>query len=147
MSMRRSTLSERQKAVALLVALGQFSYRQIAKKVGINRNSITLWVKDQRIQDLITKFQADIERKFLDMALESTHQDNSPLMQKAADKLSEMLDSKSQKRQLGVIKFLLESGMLDEVLQQRERERRQQESSSPLRLSDDLRMQMKAKQF
>jgi transposase-like protein len=139
MSMRRSCLNERQKAVALLVALGQFSYRQIAKQVGINRNSVTLWLKNAQVLALVAKFQADIEEKMEDQALLSVTSKNTLLLGKALQKMEQMLESKSQKKQMAVIKFLLGQSGVEQVMQQRQQDRTQRESNSPLRLSEDVR--------
>ncbi|GEM_PF-6368475 len=106
--MRRSTLNERQKCVALLIATGQYTYQEIAKQAGIHFNSITRWVKkDERFQALVTQFQEDIAQKLEDMALESMFRKNSPLIQKATSKLNEMLEGKSQRKQMDAIQFLL----------------------------------------
>ena len=113
--MRRTTLSEKHKAVALLVALGQLTYQEIARQVGLHYNSITNYLKDERVQALVSEFQENIQSKLEDMTQESVYRKGGPLLVKAVDKLEEMLASKSQKRQLAVIKLLLEHGALPQV--------------------------------
>jgi hypothetical protein len=49
------------------------------------------------------------------MTIESVHRKNTLLLTKAVDKLEQMLGSKSQKRQLAVIKMLLDYGALPHV--------------------------------
>ena len=141
--MRRSTLSERQKAVALLVALGQMSYIEIARMVRVNRNTVTNLLKDAQVQALVEKYQADIERKLLDMALESTHRDNGALMEKAVEKLSAMLDGKSSKQRMEAIRFLLHGALPD----QKPQEKPQEESSYPLRLPQEIRALLRPQKY
>jgi hypothetical protein len=143
--MRRTTLNEQQKAAALLIGLGQFDYRHIAKQVGVHRNSIGNWLRDERFQRLVAKFQNDIERKFADMTVEAVHRKHGLLFTKAVEKLEAMLESKSQKRQMQVIKFLLESGALDDVIRKKQGDQ-QGEQFSPLRLDPELRSRLRVTQ-
>src|SRR5215475_9829518 len=90
--MRRTTLTEKHKAVALLIiALGQLSYIDIARMVQINRNSVTNWLKDAQFLALVEKFQAHIEDKLEDQALESVQRKNEVLLPKALKELEKML--------------------------------------------------------
>jgi hypothetical protein len=58
---RRATVSEKQRAVALLVALGQFNYRQIAQQAQCHYNSITAWMKNAQVLALVLRFIIDAQ--------------------------------------------------------------------------------------
>jgi transposase-like protein len=143
--MRRTTLNEKQRALALLVALGQFTYQEIARQIGIHHNSVTNWLKDERIQALVNEIQHDIQDKMEGMALESVQRKNTFLLSKAIETLERMLTSKSQKKQLAVIRLLLEYGVLDEVIHKKQDEP-QGEQISPLRLDPELRSRLRVTQ-
>jgi len=70
--MRRSTITEQQRAAALLLAAGQHEYKEIARMIGVHRNSISSWARDPRILELVEKLQGDIEGKLEDMSIEAT---------------------------------------------------------------------------
>jgi len=135
---RRGVLSEKQKAVALLLALGQLTFREIVRQVECHYNSITNWTKNAQVQALVSEFQKGIEAKMEDMALESIRRKNDLLLPKALQKLEDMLSSRSQRKQLQVIKFLLEHGAVPNG------EGEPQESQSPLRLSPEAQAWLKA---
>ena len=136
--MRRTTLTEKHKAVALLIALGQLTFLEIAKMVDVHRNSITNWLKDARVQVLVGEFQQGIQDKLEDMTIEAVHRKNTLLLTKAVEKLEQLLESKSQKRQLAVIKMLLEYGALPHVIQEKQDDP-QKERPSLIRLDPKLR--------
>jgi hypothetical protein len=140
--MRRTTLSEKHKAVALLVALGQLTYQEIAKQAGIHHNSVTNWLKDERVQALVREFQQDIQDKLATMAVESTHRKNGPLIMKAVDKLEQMLEAKSPQRQLDAIQFLLGGPLAHQDAQKRP----QGEQPSLIRLRPEVRSSLKSKE-
>jgi transposase-like protein len=143
--MRRTTLNEKQRALALLVALGQFTYQEIARQIGIHHNSVTNWLKDARIQALVSEFQRDMQDKLEGMALESVQRKNGLLLGKAIETLETMLTSKSQRKQLAVIRLLLEYGVLDEVIHKKQGDA-QGEQPSPIRLDPKLRTHLKVTQ-
>jgi|SRR5882724_2625687 len=143
--MRRTTLTEKHKAVALLIALGQLSFLEIAKMVDVHRNSVTNWLKDERVQVLVGEFQEHIQSKLEDMTIESVHRKNTLLLTKAVEKLEQLLESKSQKRQLAVIKMLLEYGALPQVRHEIQ-DAPHEERPSLIRLDPALRSRMKVKQ-
>jgi Sigma-70, region 4. len=142
--MRRKTLNEKQRALALLVALGQFTYQEIARQIGIHHNSVTNWLKDARIQALVSEFQRDMQDKLEGMALESVQRKNGLLLGKAIETLERMLTSKSQRKQLAVIRLLLEYGVLDEVIHKKQGDA-QGEQPSPIRLDLELRSRLRVK--
>jgi AcrR family transcriptional regulator len=134
--MRRSTLTEQQKCVALLVAIGQHTYKQIAQMARCHFNSITRWVnKDERFQALVQYFQENIAQKLETLALESTYQDNSPLMKQAVHTLESFLHSGSSQKQMAAIHFLLGGALQHQPERQ---ERPQPERSSLVRLQEDI---------
>ena len=137
--MRRTTLTEKQKAVALLVASGQHEYKAIAQMVGCHFNSVTNWLRDERVQALVTTFQENIQDKLENMALESTHRKNSPLLIKAAEQLEKLLESKSPQRQMEAIKFLLNGS----ITHHEKQDGPQGEQLSPLRLDPELRSRLR----
>jgi transposase-like protein len=143
--MRRTTLNEKQRALALLVALGQFTYQEIARQLGIHHNSVTNWLKDARIQALVGEFQRDMQDKIEVMALEAVTRKNTFLLSKAIETLERMLTSKSQRKQLAVIRLLLEYGVLDDVIQKKQDDP-QGERPSPIRLDPQLRSRLRVKQ-
>jgi hypothetical protein len=120
--MRRSVLSERQRAFATLIGLGQYQHKQIAQMLNIHRNSVRNWLRDERIQTLVSEVQERVQAKLESLAIESTVRGNSPLMHKATEKLHAMLDGRSVKRQLMAIDFLLNGSMPSQEQQQESRE-------------------------
>ncbi len=136
--MRRTTLTEKHKAVAVLIALGQLSFLEIAKMVDVHRNSVTNWLKDERVQVLVDELQQGIQDKLENMTIESVHRKNTLLLTKAVEKLEQLLESKSQKRQLGVIRLLLEHGALPHVIQEKQADP-QGERPSRIQLDPKLR--------
>jgi DNA-binding CsgD family transcriptional regulator len=138
---RRATLSEKQKAVALLVALGQLTYREIARQVGIHYNSVTDWLKNAQVLALVHKFEADFERKIEDQALESIRRKNDLLLPKALEQLEKMLSSRSQRKQLQAIQFLMEHGAVPDG--EEESQYPPQDSQSPLQLSPEAQAWLK----
>jgi len=143
--MRRTTLSEKQRALALLVALGQFTYQEIARQIGIHHNSVTNWLKDERIQRLVSELQQGIQDKLEEGAITSVCHKNTLLLTKAVEKLEAMLESKSQRRQLQVIRLLLEYGALDDVIHKKQDEP-QGERPSLIRLDPELRSRLRVTQ-
>jgi transposase-like protein len=143
--MRRTTLNEKQRALALLVALGQFTYQEIARQIGIHHNSVTNWLKDARIQALVNELQQGIQEKLEEGAIKSVCHRNTLLLGKAIQKLEEMLTSKSQRKQLAVIRLLLEYGVLDDVIHKKQNDF-QREEFSPLRLDPELRSRLRVTQ-
>ncbi|SRR6266566_3412280 len=141
--MRRTVLSEKQRAVALLVALGQLTYQEIARQVGLHYNSITNYLKDERVQALVSEFQQNIQHQLEDMTRESVYRKDGPLLVRAVDKLEEMLASKSQKRQLGVIKLLLEYGALPGIVQHDQPQGPQGKRPSRIRLDPKLQARLR----
>jgi len=113
--MKRSTITEQQRAAALLLATGQHSYKEVATMLRVNRNSISSWARDPRILELVEKFQGDIEDKLESMSIEATRCKHDRLIVQAVDKLESMLTSKSTRRQLAAIKVLLTYGKLPAV--------------------------------
>jgi DNA-binding CsgD family transcriptional regulator len=140
--LRRSSLTEKQKSVALLIALGELTYIEIARLLDINRNTVTNLTKNAQVQALVTEFQQGIQDKMESQTLRSIQHKNALLLPKALEKLEAMLDSRSQKKQMQVIKFLLSYGArpggsdapLDPV----------QEGQSHLQLSPEARAWLKA---
>jgi ParB-like chromosome segregation protein Spo0J len=120
--MRRGILSERQRAFATLIGLGQYQHKEIAQMLNIHRNSVRNWLRDERIQTLVSEVQERMQNKLESLAVQSTVKSNSPLMQKAAQKLDAMLDGRSVKRQLMAIDFLLNGSMPSQEKQQDQRE-------------------------
>jgi len=141
--MRRTTLSEKHKALAVLVALGQFTYKEIARQIGIHHNSVTNWLKDARVQVLVDELQQGIQDKLESISIEAVHRKNTLLLTKAVEKLEQLLESKSQKRQLAVIKLLLEYGALDGVPPQEQPQPPQGERPSLIRLDPALRSRLR----
>jgi len=140
--MRRSSLTEKQKAVALLIALGELTYIEIARLLNINRNTPTNLMKNEQVQALVAEFQQGMQDKMESQTLEFIQHKNALLLPKALQKLEAMLDSRSQKKQMQVVRFLLSYGArpggseapLGPV----------QESQSPLRLSPEAQAWLKA---
>jgi ribosomal protein S13 len=122
--MRRSVLSEQQRAFATLIGLGQYQHKEIAQMLNIRRNSIRNWLRDERIQSLVSEVQERVQQKLESLAIESTVRGNTRLMQKATQKLHAMLDGRSVKRQLMAIDFLLNGAMpsQEQLEDQREHE-------------------------
>lgn len=138
--MKRATVSEKQRAVELLVALGELSYRQIARQVEVHYNSITAWVRNPQVLALVHEIQKGIQDKMESQALEAVQRKNALLLLKALQKLEDMLDSKSQKKQMEVVKFLLSYGALSGVTDA------PQERQSHMRLSPEAQAWLKAHQ-
>jgi transposase len=143
--MRRSTLSEQQRAFATLAALGQFQHKEIARMLNVHRNSVTNWLRDERIQALVNEFQQGMQDKMEGMALESVQRKNGLLLGKAIETLERMLTSKSQRKQLAVIRLLLEYGVLDDVIHKKQDDH-QGEQLSHIRLDPELRSRLRVTQ-
>jgi hypothetical protein len=135
---RRSILSEKQKSVALLLALGELTYIEISRLLHINRNTVTNLTKNAQFLALVAEFQKGIHDKMESQTLEAVQRKNRLLLPKALEQLEKMLSSKSQKKQLGVFKFLLSYGARPGGTEESQ-EAPQQESRSPLRLSPEAR--------
>jgi AcrR family transcriptional regulator len=134
---KRSTLTEQQKCVALLVATGQHTYQRIAQMAHCHFNTVTRWVnKDERFQALVQRFQENIAQKLQDLAVESTFRDNSSLMQQAVQTLEAFLHSGSSKKQMQAIDFLLGGALQHQP--ERAQERPQPERLSLIRLTDEI---------
>jgi len=129
--------------VALLLALGELTYIQIARLLNINRNTVTNLTKNVQVQTLIHKFEADFERKIEAQTLEAVQRKNDLLLPKALHELEKMLSSRSQRKQLQVIKFLLSYGKVPGGTEASQ-DPTQKGQPSPLRLSDEARAWLKA---
>jgi hypothetical protein len=142
--MRRSTITEQQRAAALLLAAGQHEYREIAQMIGVHRNSIGNWLKNRQVQALVSEFQENIQHKLEDMSIEATRRKHDRLIVQAVDKLESMLTSKSTRRQLAAIKLLLTYGKLPGVTDEAQDE--PQERQSLIRLDPELRSRLRVTQ-
>jgi hypothetical protein len=129
--MKRSVLSEQQRAAATLLGLGQYPHRTIARMLGVHRNSLVNWLKDPRIQALVQEVQARLQDRLEEGAMASVGYKNTALVGKAIERLEQMLQSKSPKRQMTAIKLLLEYGALpgsSDESQEKPQESREQET-------------------
>jgi hypothetical protein len=138
-------LSEQQRAFATLVGLGQYQHKQIAQMLNIHRNSVRNWLRDERIQTLVYEVQESMQNKLESMALESVSRKNALLLGKATRKLEEMLEGRSEKKQLAALRLLLEYGALDDVIHKKQDDPHG-EQPSPIRLDPQLRAHMKVTQ-
>ena len=143
--MRRTTITEQQRAAALLLAAGQHEYKEIARMIGVHRNSIGNWLKDERVQALISEFQENIQLKLEDMSIEAVHRKHGLLLTKAVQKLEQMLESKSPRRQLEAVRFLLAHGALDDVIHKKQ-DTLQGERPSLIRLDPQLHSRLRVTQ-
>ena len=141
--MRRTVMTEKQRACALLLAAGQHSYREIGQMIDAHYNSISSWARDKRIQELIEKFQSDIEHKLEDMSIEATRRKHDRLIVQAVEKLEKMLTSKSTRRQLEAIKLLLTYGKFPAVSDEPQDDL-QEERPSRIRLDPEAQAWLKA---
>jgi hypothetical protein len=109
--------------------------------LGVHRNSLVNWLKDPRIQALVHEVQARIQDRLEEGAMASVGYENAALVGKAVERLEQMLQSKSPKRQVAAIKLLLEYGPLPSGSD--EPQEAPQESQSPLRLSPEAQAWLK----
>jgi hypothetical protein len=126
--------------VALLVAIGELSYQEIARQVQCHYNSITAWVRNPQVLALVAEFQQGIQDKIEAQTLEAVQRKNDLLLPKALEQLEKMLSSRSQKKQLQVIKFLLSYGKLPGGEDSQDPA---QEGQSRIRLSPEARAWLK----
>jgi transposase-like protein len=143
--MRRSTITEQQRAAALLLAAGQHEYKEIARMIGVHRNSIGNWLKNRQVQALVSEFQENIQHKLEDMSIEATRRKHDRLIVQAVEKLEKMLTSKSTRRQLEAIKFLMTYGPLPEDSHHEQPQGSQGQLSS-LRLDPQLQSRLRVTQ-
>ena len=140
--MRRSILTQKQTMAALLLALGELSYREIARQVQCHYNSITAWVRNPQVLTLVAELQKGIQDRMEAQALVAVQRKNDLLLPKALAELERMLSSRSQKKQLAVIRFLLSYGRVPGC--DESQAGLQEGQPSPLRLSDEARAWLKA---
>lgn len=107
----------------------------------MHRNSITNWLRDACVQKLVSEFQENIQHKREDMTMASVHRTQSPLLQKAVEKLEAMLESKSPQRQMDAIAFLLNGSVAPQ-----EKQDTSHGAPSLIRLEPALRSLLRVKQ-
>src|SRR5882724_7142022 len=99
-----SMLTEKQRQIALLAAMGQLKYQEIAQRVGVHYNTITRVLKMPEAQRLMAEAQQQIQRQ----AVIALTQRFAPMAVQAVDRLGDLLDRGSERSQLGAIQCILE---------------------------------------